>query len=298
MTNASWHRVLFVVLTFGFLSALTAHAQFRYEDRPSPRPEPRSDRYDRHDRYDQYDPYNPYDPYPVQDEVIEARVQQNLYRGSRLHLSQFLYARNPNVEVLSLTIHARSYGYYGGSLQILSRGRQMETHSVSQYGSPIYSYSHQLGSLDELELSSLDDVMVESITARVRRIQGPQIPQGPHYPRVYPVAAHSLVTLEIHQDIHGRDLPLEQLVRQQLGQTLQGAEIERVVVEGDPVGRGQAMVGVRLNSRLASQMKALSYSSRMLPLPVSSSEAVRSLELVVQGSARIQRISIRIGRVR
>lgn len=133
------------------------------------------------------------------------------------------------------------------------------------------------------------------------RHHGPQYP-GPQYPQQYDrdVAAFSLVSLRVNRDLYaGGSLDLEQLVQEQLGQTLLNAEIERIAVEGDPSGRvGQAMVGVELNGRLTGPMKPLSFQSRMVPLQVNSYEQIRTLRLIVSGSARIMDISIRVGNVR
>lgn len=130
------------------------------------------------------------------------------------------------------------------------------------------------------------------------------IPQQP-YPQQYPqqyerdVAAYSLVSLQVNRDLYaGGAIDLTQLVREQLGETLENAEIERVAVEGDPSGRGSAMVGIELNGRMVGQMKPLSFQSRMVPLQVNSFEQARSLRLIVNGSARIMDVSIRVGNVR
>lgn len=133
----------------------------------------------------------------------------------------------------------------------------------------------------------------------------PGQPYPQPYPQQYPqqydrdVAAYSLVQLHINRDLYsGSALDLTQLVQDQLGETLINAEIDRVVVEGDPMMRGQALVGVELNGRLVGPMRPLSFSTRMLPLQVNSIEPVRSLRLLVNGQARIGDVSIRVGNVR
>jgi hypothetical protein len=120
----------------------------------------------------------------------------------------------------------------------------------------------------------------------------------PDYQRELQVSPHTLITLRVNQDIVSGEVPLKRLVKEQLGLSLEGAQIERVAVEAMPLGRAASSLYVELNNRIASQVKYVSPAHRRTPLQVSSLEEVRSLRLVVSGQARILDINIRIGAVR
>jgi hypothetical protein len=235
-------------------------------------------------------------PQYSQDERIEARVQLSLQRGQRLRLSQYLYAREPRAEVISLVVTAQSFAPRAASIQLLSNGMTVESLQVGRQLMQIPVRALQIGSLDSLELTSLDDVYIETVTAQTR--VRPYNPGPQPFPQMQ-VAPNSLVTLQVNRDIMGAgDIQLDRLVREQLNQTLDGAQIERIAIEGMPSGYSQASVSVELNGCIASPAKYLSAQQRRLPIQLSSFEEVRSLRLLVQGSARIMEVSIRVGNVR
>lgn len=289
MKKASW--LALVVLSV----SLASHAQVRprqgddsrRRDQPTqPLPQPQYDRHDDH-RVDRWN--DPYDQRFPQNESVEARIQRSMIRGQRLRLSQYLYPRQAGQEVLSLSIRAQAFSRLA-QIQVLSRGLLIQTLQIGQFSQELQVRSYDMGSLDQLELVTYDDVYLDTVSAEL---------ESRYVPREYPVAPNSLVQLRINQNMsYGGQISLDQLVRDQLGQSLQGAEIERVIVNGDPMGRSQASVGVELNGRLVGPMKFLSIGQRMLPLQVNSFEQVRSLRLIVQGPAQITEVSIRVGRVR
>lgn len=307
MKNASWS--LFFIFAAS-LTSLESMAQVRplpsYDESRQPRDERRPE--ERQPR----DPRQPQQPIPQtnypqpfpqydergQEEAIEARIQQSLSRGSRIRLSQYLYARDSRAEIISLTITAQSFGPRGGSLQLLSRGQVVENLQTGRQLMQLQVRAIDLGLLEDLELSSLDDVYIESISARLSsRRPGPGGGWGNQ--RELPVAANSLISLRVNQDfLRGGEIQIERLVREQLGQTLQGAQINRIAVEGSPIGYGLASVQVELNGRLAGTSRQLNAGQRMHPIQVQSFEEVRTLKLLVLGSARIMDINIRIGDVR
>ncbi|MES2527080.1 MAG: hypothetical protein V4598_08325 [Bdellovibrionota bacterium] len=318
MKNASWS--LFFIFAAS-LTSLESFAQVRplpsYDDSRQPRDERRQEQPRDERRPDQpRDPRQPQQPVPQplpqpipqtnypqpfpqydergQEEAIEARIQQSLSRGARIRLSQYLFARDSRSEIVSLSITAQSFGPRGGSLQLLSRGQVVENLQAGRGLQQLQVRAINLGQLEDLELSSLDDVYIESISARLSsRRQGP----GPQ--REVQVAANSLVSLRVNQDFtRGGEIQIERLVREQLGQTLQGAQIDRIAVEGSPIGYGQASIQIELNGRIAGTPRALSAGQRMHPIQLQSLEEVRSLRLLVSGSARIMDINIRIGQVR
>lgn len=323
MKKASWS--LFFVFAAA-LSSFESIAQVRplpsYDESRQPRDERRPDREPREPRDERrpdQGPRQPQQPQPVpqtnypqpqplpnypqpgfpqpqipQEENIEARIQQSIGRGQRIRLSQYLYARDSRAEIVSLTVTAQSFGPRGGSLQLLSRGGIVENLQAGRQLMQLPVRAMNLGSLEDLELSSLDDVYIESISARLRSRQ-----QGPIGREVFQVAANSLVTVHVNQDLlRGGEIQIERLVREQLGQTLQGAQIDRLAVEGSSVGYGLASVQVELNGRIAGTSRQLLAGQRMHPIQLQSLEEVRTLKLIVVGSARIMDINLRIGQVR
>ncbi len=301
MKKASWS--LFVIL-LASLSSLESYAQNRpREDRPNrpgpqqpaPQPAPQP--------IPQPIPQQPIPSFPQYDdrgsrneEVIEARLQQTIRPGQRLRLSQFLFARDSRAEVVSLTITAQSF-QGPAQIQIHAGHSILEQVQVRRQLNQVQTLGARLGSLDMLELSAQEDIYIESITARLRSQGGGA---GGHIPMPeQQVAPNSLVTLRVNQDIHGSgEIPLKRLLKEQQGLSLEGAEIERIAIEGAPLGYAQASVQVELNNRIVGPARYLTATQRRLPIQINSLEEVRSLRLLIQGSARIMDINIRIGNVR
>jgi hypothetical protein len=152
--------------------------------------------------------------------------------------------------------------------------------------------------LQGLELSSISQIYIESITAHVRPSYGPSPDQVPG--EETQVQPHQLISLSVNQNIRDRGhIDLERLANQQMGLTLVGAQIDRLVVQGRPVFSGRAVsVQVELNRRPVGEIKYLSTTQNQLPLQVQSIEEVRSLGLIVNGDAEIREIRIRVGQVR
>ncbi len=281
MKKASWSLL---VILLASLSSLDSYAQNRPRpNRPGPQqPVPV--------------PLPHYDDHGSREEVIEARLGQTLRPGQRLRLSQFLFARDLRAEVVSLTITAQSF-QGPAQIQILAGHSIIEQILVRRQLNQVQSLGRHLGSLDMLELSAQEDIYIESITARLSSHGGGA---GGHIPMPeMQVAPNSLVTIRVNQDIHGYgEIPLKRLLKEQQGLSLEGAEIQRIAIEGTPLGYAQAMVQVELNNRIVGPARYLSAGQRRLPIPVNSLEEVRSLRLLVQGSARIMDINIRVGNVR
>lgn len=268
-----------VVILFASLISLEAFAQ--RENRPRPRPEPVPA------------PLPHYEERLPQEEVLSERIQQTVGRGQRLRLSQLLRSYDQSAEVISLSITAQSFSG-PAQLQLLSGYQTIENLQVRRQLQEIPVRAALIGSLDMLELTSLDDIHIESITARVRSRR----PQGPRPLPEMQVSPNTLITVRFNQDVVGGEVPLKRLVKEQLGLSLEGAQVERIAVEGIPIGRAASSIHVELNNRIASPVKYLSSTQRRLPLQVQSLEEVRSLRLVVSGPARIMDINIRIGSVR
>jgi hypothetical protein len=124
----------------------------------------------------------------------------------------------------------------------------------------------------------------------------------PPAPRERQVLAYSLITIQVNQMIRQSGvIPLKALVKQQYGLTLEGAQIDRVVVLGSSLGRFShpASVQVLLNGYSVGPEKYLDGRNLRTPLRVQSYEEVQgTLQLQVRGDARIDQINIRVGSVR
>lgn len=291
-----------LVVLFASLTALDSFAQRENRpdrpDRPNRPDQPREDRrpdpspypvplphYE--ERLPQYEERHP------QEQILSERVQQTIGRGQRIRLSQFLRSFERNAEVVSLSISAQSFAG-AAQLQLLSGYSTLEYIQVRRHLSEIHINATQLGALEMLELSSMDEIYIESITARIRAGR----PYGPQPQYEIQVSPYTLLTVRLNQDVVNGEVPLKRLVKEQLGLSLDGAQIERIAVEGMPIGRAASAIHVEINNRIASQVKYLSAAHRRTPLQVQSLEEIRSLRLVVSGPARIIDINIRIGAVR
>lgn len=140
-----------------------------------------------------------------------------------------------------------------------------------------------------------------------RPVPQPQRPLPIPHPMPRPqlerqVIAGSLITLHVNQVIRGSgEIGLKRLVKQQTGLTLEGAEIQRVVVDGQSLqryGRPASLI-VLLNGRMEGREKDMDLFRGRTPFPLNSFEEVRqSLVLLVRGEALVQSVHLRIGRVR
>lgn len=280
MKFASWS--LFV-LVLASLSSWESYAQRDSRpNRPQPTPAPI--------------PLPHYDDRLPQEEVVTERIQQTIRAGQRLQLKQLLRTLDNRAEVLSLSITAQSF-QGPAKLQLLADGSIIEQLQVRRQLADIPVTALHLGKLNRLELTSQEEIFIESITASVRA----ERPQGPQYPQPMPemqVTPHSLITIRVDQDVMNGEIALKRLVKEQLGLSLEGAQIERVAVEGMQIGRVAPALHVEINNRIASNVTYLSSARKRTPLRVTTLEEVRSLRLVVSGPARISDINIRIGAVR
>lgn len=236
-----------------------------------------------------------------QNETIRESVNQNLRSYERLRLSDLLrlsYQEQSSIEIVSLSISAQSLTNTQTQLQLTQHGRLLTSETVRRQMREIRLMLPARTMADGLELSAQGEIYLESITAEVSfsRMPGPgQGYPGPGYEQ--PAQPNSLITLHVNQSVRSyARIPLEQLARQQMGISLQGAEIERVVVQGQSSYGRAASVQVELNGRQVGQSKYL--SAGQTPLPIETNETVRSLALIVNGDAQISEIRIRVGQVR
>lgn len=239
--------------------------------------------------------------------IITERVNQSIRMYERLRLADLLrlsYDQQRNIEIKSLSVMASSLQGQA-QLELTQNGMPLASSTVRRQLKEINLILTRPVSVDGLELSSASEIMLESITAEIslRGMPGPGPGPGPGPrpdPRDQQVLPNSLLTLQVNQEIRGMgEIHLKQLVKQQMGLSLEGAEIDRVVVQGSPSGYGRAAsVQVELNGRPVGMEKYLSAAQNRTPLPVQSFEEVRTLKLLVRGDARIHTVLIRVGQVR
>jgi hypothetical protein len=239
-----------------------------------------------------------------QNEVLNEAINQNLRSHERLKLADLLRLSRQeqnSMQIISLSIMAQHLGQGQAQLEFSQLGRPIATEVVRKQLREI-KVSLPVGTMMEgLELSSQSEIYLQSITAEVSRLRmpNPGPGPGPGPGQIQQVSPNAMLTLQLNQHVRGMaQIPLKQLVRQQYGLSIEGAEIQRVIVEGDPMPGRAASVQVEINNRLVGPLKYLSLAQKRTPLPINSMEEVRTLQLVVNGDAIIQSISIRFGQVR
>ncbi len=227
--------------------------------------------------------------------VIQERVAQHLRTYQRIRLGDILRLsqQEMNLQIKSLTLMAETLVNAPATLELLHQGRPIASDKVKKNLKEVRLQIPSMMRIADLELSSTSDIFIDTITAEVER-RGQQQPD-----RNQQVQPNQMITLQVQQHVRGQaQLPLKQMVKQQLGLSLEGAEIERVIVQADPVGARAASVQVELNNRLVGPRKFIDRSVERMPLPLVTNEEVRTLQLVVNGDAFVQTVGIRVGRVR
>ena len=249
-----------------------------------------------------------------QSQIISEVVQITLPSSGRVRVPDLLRVTQMearDMELIALSINAQTIKGQA-SLDILEQDRaisaaQIVKKQLKEIRIPVPAGTN----LSALEIAVSDEVIIQSITAEVRSIrqggsiggshgggqgggQGGQWPQ----PDMQPMPGQ-LVKLQINRDIRiSGELPLKQLAKQQLGLSLEGAQIERIAVEATVTRGYSASVQLEMNQRIVAS-KAISASQRATPLLMNSLEEVRgNLRLLVRGDVIIHAVSIRIGQVR
>lgn len=250
-------------------------------------------------------------PQGQQGEVIQQHVNRNARAFESLSLSELLrlsYSEERDMELISISMMAEHLGQGQTLLELMQHGRPIASDTVRKNLKEVRMVIPARTLLSGLTLQASGDIMIQSITAEVLRSRipgpgpgpgpGPQPYPGPGYE--LPAQPNSLITISLNQMVRGHArIPLAQLARQQ-GISLIGAQIDRVVVLGQPSMYGRsASVQVELNNRPVGAIKYMVAGDRNTPLQVQSMEEVRSgLALVVNGDAQIQEVRIRVGQVR
>jgi hypothetical protein len=195
------------------------------------------------------------------------------------------------LEASSITISASALRNQA-LISVSSRGRLISSQLIRRQLDTV-TILLPLGSrLDDLELSASDDLILDTITVLAEESRG-------HQQEMQPMSGQML-KLFISQDIRGAgEIHLKQLVKQQLGLSLEGVQIERIAVQGIVMRGRSASVQVEMNNRLVGPVKMISEAQRITPIPLNSFEEVRgSLRLLVRGDVVITEIAIRVGQVR
>lgn len=238
----------------------------------------------------------------VEKDVRQEIVNQNIRPSEILRLSDVLRLspqEQNDLEISSLSISAKALRESSaGQIELSQNGRSLAREVIRKQLREVRILLPSGTLVRGLELSSQSELYIESISAEVIR----PIRQFPTQviPQIQGPAPHSLLTLQVNQSVRGYSIiNLSQLVKRQLGLSLEGAQIERVIVQARSTMYGRMpLIQLELNNRPIGQAKAISPSQKQLPLVVNSLEEVRSLGLSVSGDSEILEIRIRVGQVR
>ena len=227
-------------------------------------------------------------------QVITQRISQSLRMREVRRVSELLRLSMSE----SMELNANSITLFASSLrnpamiQISSRGRMISNQIIQRQLSSVTILLPAQSRLDDLEISASDDMLIDTITvlaesSRVRR-------------QDMPAMSGQLIKLDLRQDVRlSAEINLKQLVQQQLGISLEGAQIERVAVQGQVLRGRSATVQVGMNNRIISEVKTISEFQGVTPLPLGTMEEVRGdLTLLVRGDVFLSQIIIRVGQVR
>lgn len=230
-------------------------------------------------------------------DVLSSSGPISLRMQERLLLSEVLRVMPQDLrqmEVLSLTLSAQSFAR-PAQLQILSRGQSVAPPQfIRRDMREIVLPLPPLTELEDIELVASEEMQIQRLSAQVVRKVG----RSTH--RLEQPAPQSMLTLELNQNIRGMgQIELKRLLAEQQRLTLEGVQIERVIVEAVPGTFGRsASVQLELNGRPEGEEKVLVPTQRRLPLQVFSMEEIHSLKLLVRGDALVRVIRLRVGQVR
>ena len=227
--------------------------------------------------------------------VITQRISQSLRMREVRRVSELLrLSMSESMELNATSITLSAYALRNqAQLEISSRGRLISSQFIGRQFNTITIQLPAFSRLDDLEISATDDTLIDTLTVLVESSRGGQ------HQDMQPMSGQGL-RLDINQDIRmSGEIDLKRLVRQQLGLTLEGVQIERIAVQGQVFKGRSASVQVEMNRRLIGPTKMISESRGVTPIPLNSFEEVRSdLRLLIRGDVVITQIIIRVGQVR
>lgn len=266
----------FVFLFIAFLTVSFESFAQRYPER-RPRTEHDTDSYGRNETY-------------------QESIQQTLQEGQSARLSNLLRISGPEVremDVISLSFTAQSFNG-PAELYLYSNGQFLQTLQVSRNLRQIRAYLPANVPLNGLVISVSEEVFLDSVYVEVRK---KEINRHDRYDRQ--VVAGSFLKLNVYQNINGQgQIELQRLINQQLGLSLEGAEILKITVEGRPQGLVPVLLQAELNNRTIGKPKLFHIAKSRVHLNVGSREEVDSLRINVVGDIQITRVIISIGQVR
>ncbi len=238
-------------------------------------------------------------PSPSQTQIITQAVNQYMQAGEirpvaemlRLSMSE---SRNLAVNALTLTASSR----WSAQLEVLSRGRPVSQPQLIQGRQVQVAIPLPPGTnMEDLELRVQSEVLIDSVSAQVQSSYSQGQPPLPS--RMQPMSGQ-MIRLDVRQDIrYSGVIDLKRLVEEQLALTLEGAQIERIAVQGMLTRGMGASVQLLINNQIAGPVKSITVSQGITPILVTNfQEVASSLSLQVQGDVMISQVHIRLGQVR
>ena len=226
-------------------------------------------------------------------QLYTQRISQQLRMREVRRISELLrltMTESMDLEASSITLSASAFRNQA-QIEISSRGRLISTQLIRRHLGTVSFYLPTKVRLDDLEISASDDVLLDTITVLAERAY--------RQPQVMQPVSGQMLRLDVRQDIRfSGEIHLKHLIKQQLGLSLEGVQIERIAVEGITRGRS-ATVQVELNGRPVGPIKTISAYQGITPIPLNSYEEVRgTLRLLVRGDVSITSVHIRVGQVR
>lgn len=231
------------------------------------------------------------------DSEVTQRVQESLRSGESLKISQWLRLSDSEArELVGLKLRVRNQNGSSSSLSLLAQGRVLETTQVrSSYSEEITFHLSSEIHLETLRLICHGEVMVESISGVLRNYQD----YGSTYLRQ--PEPEEMIQLHLNKVVRGGTrFQLSHMTQEMQGLTLEGAEIERIILIGRAESRTRtsASAQVLMDGRPVSGHELVNTYSDKTPIRILSSQSVtHSLELLVQGEMIVDAVLIKVGRV-
>lgn len=215
------------------------------------------------------------------EEILSERVQYSVRGNQGINVAEILrISPRENLEILSLQVVAQSYR--NDRLDIFSEGRRV---SSLTFRARLSSDSIEFAPgtlLQNLNLTSLGEVYIESLSATVRRSRTRPGQQG-----------SSIISVRVHRDFQGQHrFNLIQLARQQTMSPLIGLMVESIEIESGPMRGHMGQVQIEMNQRMLGAPRVL--QSRMTSFPIGGAEPLNTLFLQINGGVRIEVVHIRV----
>lgn len=247
--------------------------------------------------YPQQPQYPEYPQYPSQGgsysqtRIITQQLLQSLRSYETLRLSDVLRLsmnESRDLEVVSISLTAQSLRN-SATVDVLSRGRSVGVPQLlRRHMSQVRLQLPSLSRLDDLEITASDEIILESIQVEVRSSLSQVVKPFPG----------QMIKLQLSQSVRNGEIGLKQLVKQQLGLSLEGVSIQGIAIVAQSI-RGVGSIQLEANNMPASSIKSVSSVSRALPLLQHSSLLIDgNLRLIVRGEVWIREVIIRVGQVR